>query len=79
MLIRSKENGILTNFNNCVDIFVNSNKIYVAGVDGKQYVIGEYQSRERCLSILDDIQQSYLFSISNIGKTNLYQMPEDDV
>lgn len=79
MLIRSKEKGILTNFNNCVDIFVNSNKIYVTGVDGKQYAIGEYQSRERCFSILDDIQQNYLFSISNIGKTKLYQMPEDDV
>ncbi len=79
MLIRSKEKGCLTNFNNCVDIFVNSNKIYVTGVDGKEYVIGEYQSRERCLSILDDIQQNYLFSISNIGKTKLYQMPEDDV
>lgn len=84
MIIISQDETDIINFDKCSRIhFLNPHdrrencEIYVY-LDGISMSIGLYKNEEFAKEVFVNIQKNYLWSISNIGTTNVFKMPKDE-
>lgn len=60
MLIRSQNKTVLVNMEAVAEIFIKDNKrICASFIHGGESCIGEYESEEVCIKVLDGIQKAY--------------------
>lgn len=77
MIIINQKNQVV-NYDNVIKMYVNCTEIGIETTDGNYDTLGEYKTKERANSILNEIIDTYRFNRceSVLQKNVVYKMPE---